>query len=246
MKLFFSAPVHDRPEPRFVTAFAATCVMLRAWGIDCYVEMPEGESLITRARNNAVARFLADKSATHLLFIDADQIFRPEHVRLLLDASQHHPLVGGLVPKKAINWPEVKAAVLAGKDPEAHAAYYVFNARDGQRATVTHGCYPVDAIGTGMMLVTRDVIGRMIAADPALAYYSDDDDAEPSPRWAVFDTGIADGRYLSEDYLFCRRARALGVQPHIHLGIQDVAHIGKYIYRGSVQALFLEPVPVIR
>ncbi len=44
------------------------------------VQMLGSDALITRARQNIVARFLENDTATHLIFIDADMGFEPEQV----------------------------------------------------------------------------------------------------------------------------------------------------------------------
>jgi hypothetical protein len=41
-------------------------------GVNLKVKMTGSDALITRARQNIVADFLADETATHLIFIDAD------------------------------------------------------------------------------------------------------------------------------------------------------------------------------
>src|ERR1700727_3362845 len=43
-----------------------------------------GDSLITRSRSVLVSRFLDNPRATHLMFIDADIAFEPEHFLRLL------------------------------------------------------------------------------------------------------------------------------------------------------------------
>jgi len=69
------------------------------------------ESLVSRARNAAVAHFLEDPENTHLLFIDSDIIFEPEDVFKLLQANKE--VVAGIYPKKYIVWDRLK------KNPEA-------------------------------------------------------------------------------------------------------------------------------
>ena len=56
-----------------------------------------GDSLVSRARNRIVARFLMS-DCTHLLFLDTDLIFSPEHVERLI--SHGLPFLIGLYPKK--------------------------------------------------------------------------------------------------------------------------------------------------
>jgi len=59
------------------------------------------ESLITRARNALVHNFLKSE-ATHMMFIDADVSFKPEHVFSLIEENKD--LIAGNYPKKMIDW----------------------------------------------------------------------------------------------------------------------------------------------
>src|SRR5689334_19126619 len=76
-------------------------MLLNQSGYDCALFSVRNESLITRARNACVARFLADAALTHLLFIDVDIEFPPQAVLRLLNANKH--IVGGVYPQKDID-----------------------------------------------------------------------------------------------------------------------------------------------
>ena len=64
----------------------------RQLGIDYTVETLTNESLISRARNTMVAKFLANKESTHLMFIDSDIGWEAWHLLLLL---HHKPSAAG-------------------------------------------------------------------------------------------------------------------------------------------------------
>lgn len=242
--LFISCPTHHAPEVEFAGSLLRLTHALRDVGIAQSIEMPAGDSLITRARNNAVARFL-ETECTHLLFIDSDQSFKPDDVMHLVACGRE--LVGALIPKKQIDWSNVRAAALRGEeDLEGCGVRYVVNPNPEQLVVqVQNGCVPVDAVGTGFLLVERSVIKRIIEANPDIAYMSDDVDGERFPRWAVFDCGIRDGRYLSEDYLFCLRARQLGIQPYINIGVRDIGHVGRHLFRGRIETAFQSTPPPV-
>ena len=57
----------------------------RQLGIDYTVETLTNESLISRARNTMVAKFLSNPESTHLMFIDSDIGWEPWH--LFLDSQ---------------------------------------------------------------------------------------------------------------------------------------------------------------
>ena len=67
------------------------------------VMMQRGESLITRARNNCVATFMAHPEWTHLFWIDSDIGFSAEAFYRLLLADKD--VVAGIYPLKRENWP---------------------------------------------------------------------------------------------------------------------------------------------
>jgi hypothetical protein len=60
------------------------------------------ESLIPRARNTIVARFMNDPTLTHLLFIDADVNWSPAALPRLL--AHNKEIIGAMYPKKGYDW----------------------------------------------------------------------------------------------------------------------------------------------
>lgn len=237
VSLFIAAPIHHAPEAQWCVSMLQAIHDLPQAGVSFHVHMPVGDSLITRARNNCVKKFLASP-ATHLLFIDSDLEFRPADIVAMLRSG--HGLVGGLYPKKHINWQNVRDAAAAGeKDLAAHAGDYVVNLAAGDYECVG-GCVAVDELGTGFMLVSRAVLEKYIAHyGEAIAYKSDQDEDRDETVHAVFDCYIdpTSKRYLSEDYAFCQRARAIGIQPMAYLPAK-LGHVGRFKYTGDLAKMF--------
>src|SRR5579859_5394317 len=82
-------------------------------GIELSFRMLGGDALITRARSSLVAEFLAEPTATHLLFIDADIGFRAEQVFALLDGERD--IVSAAYPMKIVNWDRIQAQTAGGQ-----------------------------------------------------------------------------------------------------------------------------------
>ena len=78
-------------------------------GFDVAVVMLGNDALITRGRSAIVAKFLDNPATTHLLFIDADICFTPEHVLRLLRFDKD--FVAGLYPAKIIDWQQSRTSV---------------------------------------------------------------------------------------------------------------------------------------
>jgi len=214
--VYISAPTHHSPEIGFVGSIMHAISALGKAGVSYSFEMPGGESMITRARNNAVARFLKSP-ATHLFFIDSDQTFDADDVLRMIACG--HDLVGALIPMKQLE------------------TAYVFNAETGTFRPDEHGCVPAAAVGTGFMLVARRVIEEMIKKHPETRYLTDhtpNGQGAREERHALFDCGVVGDRYLTEDYYFCHRAKGMGVQPMLNLHVHSIGHIGVHLFKGDV------------
>jgi hypothetical protein len=201
---------------RAMVSLAATVARL---GVVFTLETMKNESLIPRARNNMVAGFLSNEGATHLLFVDADLGFEPVDVLKLVCSNVD--VVGGVYPMKTL------------------PVRYVFNRID--EPVRLENLVEVRHVGTGFMLVKRDVIEKMVAEHPELKYKdSVGYGARHEPNmYALFDTSIdEDGHYLSEDWTFCARWRALGGKIFARTDV-CLDHHGAHCYAGDLARLRL-------
>lgn len=168
---------------------------------------------IVAARNFLANRFLADREATDLLFIDGDMAIAAETISRLLA----HPagVVGAIYTERRFDR-AVYAERLAAGEPEpramAAASTYAVGVK-GPEVAVRDGFCRVAHIGFGCVVVRRAVFEALI----------DRGVAEPIETETLRRAGLtgpiydffgrlpnARGDYLSEDYSFCRRVERLG------------------------------------
>jgi len=207
-------------------------------GMSCCLHL-QSDSLITRSRNRVVATFLSDNSLTHLFWVDSDIGFAPEAAYRLLLADRD--VAAGVYPIKQLNWP--KEGVPEGTTFKSFLARYnEFPCNpiksDSLQPLDTDGFLEVAEAPAGFMVVKRGVFTRMMECYPNLSYTPDDDEENVSSRyhWLFFDCMLDQdsGRYLSEDFAFCRRWRQIGgkiwIDPQCNL-----SHVGQQIFSGSIE-----------
>ncbi|SAL71306.1 hypothetical protein AWB71_04345 [Caballeronia peredens] len=192
------------------------------------------ESLITRARNSLVAQFLADETATHLMWIDADVGFKGADFMRLLQSG--YPVCAGVYPTKTEGWPVngIEHALPAGTtaaDFRARYAVYPANVKAGDLVCDEHGFIEAVDAPTGFMLIERGVFVSLMNRYPDLQYKSGDD-----IHYAFFDTMIDPETriYLSEDFAFCRLIRGIGLKPFVD-SQSNLMHQGIARYFGDLK-----------
>jgi hypothetical protein len=160
--------------------------------------------LTTRSRNVVVKTFLETTDADWLLMIDADERLSLETWFKLINSahSKERPIVSGLV----------FAAFFDDEDAlRPVPTIYRMNETTGLQPIDD---YPenelieVDAVGTGCLLIHRDVFLDM------------QKNATPNQGkdWAWFVEGAIDGTYFGEDLLFSKRLKSMGYKIHAHTG----------------------------
>lgn len=203
--------------------------------IAIYVDYTGNESLIQRARNISIARFLKNTTADLFMFIDADIEFEPESVLRLIRSG--YDISVAAYPKKGILWDQSATSILKGdtRDPEKLSASLVLNFKDRDKATVTDGFVEVLDGPTGFMMIKRSVIEAMYMRYPELTCVNDHLFSDVKEYVAIFDCMIdpESRRYLSEDYAFCRRWQQMGGQIWADTRT-TLGHVGNLRFTGSL------------
>ena len=206
----------------------------RQLGIDWTVETLTNESLISRARNTLVAKFLSNPDSTHLMFIDADIGWEPWHLLLLL----HHDkdVIGGMYPLKAL---PIKWCV---------------NGIDGGKEEDMGRLQEVSKTGTGFMCIKRHVFEKL-DDHPATIPFINDIGLDPKlnkDMKTFFDTDVREGRYYSEDWTFCENWRDLGGEVWVdkrvllkHTGTFTYDHVGQDAVYKALHEELKDKAPIV-
>jgi len=237
----------------FVACLLQTIPLFNSFGIPIRVEFCRNDSLVSRARNNLIAKAMYDETATHFMFIDADITWNPVDLLRLLISNK--PLVGGVYPIKNYNfnnltgdntvngWLEHKRKtefnnVVSDSDYIQNRLLryninYISNVLE-----VKNNLTQVKHLATGFMLIQRQVIEKMSKAFPSTKYTDDVGflhGDENKYAYALFDCGVEEGHYFSEDWLFCSRWTKMGGQIWIDVTV-NLTHTGIEDYKGSFLA----------
>jgi hypothetical protein len=233
-----------------------TVELFRKLNIPLKIEFCRNDSLVSRARNNLIARAMTDPDATHFLFIDNDISWDPVDILKLLIAEKD--LVGGIYPLKNYDWEKLV------KDPQNPYNSNVIQTllkkkNDSQLANllsdsamiqhnllkyninyvnqyleITNNLAKVKHLATGFMMIRRSVLNHMMKAFPSTKYTDDVNFLRPEENamaYALFDCGVEDGHYYSEDWLFCDRWTKMGGDVFVDVSI-NLTHTGIEDYRG--------------
>lgn len=166
--------------------------------------MHNGDSLVTRARNKTAHDFLHNTKNEWLMFIDSDIIFQPSDIERLI--SHNKPLIGGIYFKKKIPYSPVA----------------------NRKIREENGLFVMGEIGTGFMLIHRDVLEEIRERYPERTYKNEGDEAVGEYN-DFFGVGVVNNRYLSEDYYFCHLAKECGYEAYLDPSVV-VRHVGRAVF----------------
>ena len=235
VKLFLSTPCYGGLcLERYMTSIVKLQLLLMKEGIQMYLDTTENESLVHRARNVAVGRFMQKTDADLFMFIDADVDFNADSVVRLVRSG--HDVSVAIYPKKVVMWDQAKTAIEQGDDRNMAMLSSSLVANIGaHRRSVENGFVEVLDGPTGFMVITRKAFEKMHEHFTDLNCKNDHQNRDFDEYCAVFDCMIdpESRRYLSEDYAFCRRWQQVGgkIYADVHT---TLGHVGNLPFSGCM------------
>jgi hypothetical protein len=236
INLFIASPTYGG---MVATHFMASVLKLQELcmksGVQVQFMFVMNESLITRGRNTLCHGFL-QSNATHMLFLDADIGFHPEDILFMLKANVD--VIGGAYPKKEINWGRVADLARQGVDTSvlsAAASNFVFNPVNPSDSYEVFKPNEVMEVGTGLLLIKREVLEKMKEHFKDDYYTADDNLLNQQKVFRFFDTQVdkETNRYISEDYMFSKRWREMGGKIYLAPWTRT-QHCGMYGFVGDI------------
>jgi hypothetical protein len=176
----------------YAVSLAETYSLLRQQDMTVTSEILCGGSLLVKDRNTLLEQFWQG-TATHLLCIDADLGWPAQAVAAMLGHGRD--VVCGIYPARG----DAKVYTFRPKlNPDGSIL------RDGPLLGMEY-------VPAGFMLLTRHALATMRACHPGLRYAPKVPSGEAAPGYCLFNTEVWEGEFWGEDYVFCRRARASGL-----------------------------------
>lgn len=183
MKVIFCNPVIARPHDAFIAALEASVPYIEAAGWEHGLATEIGNPYISAARATMTRKAL-DASADVIVYLDHDLSWdAPDLLKLL----------------------ETPGEVIAGTyrfkhdGPEEYMGSIYSNQTGRPMVRPSDGCIKADRVPAGFLKVTKEAIGRFMAAYPNLVY------GPPyNPSVDLFNHGAHKGIWYGEDYAFSR------------------------------------------
>jgi len=235
----------------YMESLIQTFSMCKDFGLRMKIHFCKNDSLVSRARNNLIAKAMSDPTTTHMLFIDADITWDPVDILKLILADKG--IVGGIYPLKSYKWDDVSSDpnfikslmerkqnsqlknIMSDKDFfKTNLVKYNVN-YESTTLNVSNNLAKVRHLATGFMMIKREVIETMCKGFPQTKYTDDVGflhGEENKYAYALFDCGVEDDHYFSEDWMFCHRWTKMGGGVYIDVTI-NLDHTGVETYKGS-------------
>jgi cellulose synthase/poly-beta-1,6-N-acetylglucosamine synthase-like glycosyltransferase len=161
VKLFLSTPCYGGLcLEQFAISILKLQILLMKEGIQLYIDTTENESLVHRARNVSIGRFMQKSDAEFFMFVDADVHFEPESVLRLIKADKDISVA--CYPKKFVDWDQAAKAASDGDERNMAmlSASLVVNFGASQ-CRIEDGFINILDGPTGFMMIKRTALQAM-------------------------------------------------------------------------------------
>jgi hypothetical protein len=229
-----------------------TIEIFKLYNFPIQIEFCRNDSLISRARNNLIAKAMIDPEMTHILFIDNDITWNPTDIFKLILSDKN--LIGGVYPLKNYFWDKILLQnnaldKLLERRKNNSILNRLYSEEDFLKQNllkynvnyikseldIDNNISEVKHIATGFMMIQRITIQKMMLQYHDTKYIDDVSflsKTENQYAYALFDCRVEDNHYLSEDWLFCNRWTKIGGKIYMDVSI-DLVHTGQEDYKGS-------------
>lgn len=188
VRIAIAVPYYNLVPVPFHISIIKLITQMKEWGMEIHIFSVDRTNCVM-ARNGLMEMFMKkhdEKSFNWIFHIDSDTVFRPDHfLRLLRDAVMYHlDILSGLYMQRGNIDGEQKPVIM--RKVNGRYAYIKTN--------LTEAITPVDVVGFGFMICKPDVYIKLM---------------EKYGRF-VFDYKKSDDEILSEDMVWCERAKDAG------------------------------------
>lgn len=193
-KVFIATPAFaGKVNIQYAISLKETCDLLKENDIKTEIRISKSGSLLCAERNRLTAAFLKT-DCTHILCIDSDLGWPAQAVIAMLNADEDF---------------------IAGVYPCRGETIFIFRPvyNENKSLKTEEKLIEMESIPAGFMLIKREVIEKMIADTPELAYCPKENPNDAAH--GLFETKIYDGDFWGEDFIFCQRARASGFKIYV-------------------------------
>lgn len=214
-KVFIATPAYGGNVcSAYTESLLYTCMLLSQHNIQFEVKFINNQ-IVTRARNMLCSLFMDNDSFTHMIFIDADIVWKPEHVLMLIQHDLECAI--GIYPNKAYNW--------SGNKLELNPSSVIDNTTSNETSNpnlirIKHGA-------TGFMLLKKSALSKI--QHEVEPFFLPGSTGEPIKLYNYFDCKVVNNDYLTEDYYFSHLFNKNGGVIYADKRI-TLRHIGSHEY----------------
>jgi GT2 family glycosyltransferase len=206
-KIVIATPCYGGVSADFANSLAASVNVFLSHGIHLFPMLLAHHSVIQMARNRLLAEAIK-LDVDDIVWIDSDISWDPMDLM-----------------KLCLHEEDVVGATYRKKMPES--THFTLMLIKGNETPDWRGLVEVSRLGTGFLRMTKKTMKELF--ESSVEYI----DSKGASVRNVFEVGLLDGEFLSEDFFVCEKLKKLGYKIMLDSKI-NLGHEGNFTYRGDV------------